>query len=160
MEKEVIIKLINKANTLTPEKLEKNLNPIEGFPDVPDWHKYESDIWAIGEEIRQILYSKKILRKDKEINDLIIEFCLNKNSKRGRQSFVLLLGYKHLSEYAPKLIQMINDKSINGQIIYTLYKMQTKGYEKEIEPFTKDKITWIRKIAIKYVEKYGTQHHI
>ena len=160
MEKEEIIKLINKANTLTPEKLEKKLNPIKGFPNVPDWHEYERDIWTIGEEIRQIINSKKTLRKDQEINDLIMEFCLNKNSKRGRQPFVLLMGYKNLSEYAPKLIRMINDKSISGQIIDTLYKMQAKGYEKEIEPFTRNKTTWIRKIAIKYIEKYGTQHYI
>ncbi len=157
MEKNEIIDLINKAKNLTPDVLEKDLEPIDGFPNVPNWHDYEHNIWAIGEQIRQVLYSKKSLKKDKEINDLIIEFCLNRNSKRGRQSFVLLLGYKHLSNYALKLINIINDKYVDGHVIDTIYKMQAKGYEKEIKPFATHKITWIRKTAIKYLEKYSIQ---
>lgn len=153
MEKNKIIDLITMAKDLTPDILEKDLNPIDGFPDVPNWHHYEHKIWAIGEQIRQIIYSEKSLKKDKELNNLIIEFCLNKNSKRGRQPFVLLLGYKHLSEYAPKLISLINDEYVNGHVIDTIYKMQAKGYEKEIRPFATHKITWIRKTAIKYLEK-------
>ncbi|WP_299438312.1 hypothetical protein [uncultured Aquimarina sp.] len=160
MEKEKILELIKKAESLTPKKVEMDLEPIDGFPDVPNWHKYESDIWRIGEEIRQIIITKKTLRKDEEINDLIIKFCLNKNSKRGRQSFILLLGYKHLSKYASQLINMINDKFVNGQIIDTVYKMQAVGFEKEIRPFLTDKHIWIRKLAIKYIEKYGTQRDV
>jgi len=156
MEKDKIIDLINKAKYLTPDKLEKDLEPIDGFPDVPNWHHYENKIWVIGENIRQIIFSKKSLRKDKEITDLILEFCLNKNSKRGKQPFVLLLGYKHLSDYAPKLIRIINDKYVDGHVIDTIYKMQAKGYEKDIQPFAKHKIFWIRKTALKYLEKYGT----
>lgn len=157
MEKEEIIELITEAKNLTPRRMEKNLNPMEGFPDVPNWHKYESEIWEIGDKIRQIIYDKKSLRKDKEINDLIMEVCMDKKSKRGRQSFILLLGYKHLSGYAPQLITMINDKFVDGQIIDTIYKMQAIGYEKDIEPFTTEKLTWVKKKAIKYMGKYGTQ---
>jgi hypothetical protein len=152
MEKERILGLIKKAESLTPQKMEKDLEPLDGFPDVPNWHKYESDIWEIGEEIRQIIVTKKSLRKDTEINDLIMKFCLNKNSKRGRQSFILLLGYKHLSKYAPQLINMINDKFVDGQIIDTVYKMQALGFEEEIRPFKTDKQTWIRNLATKYTE--------
>ena len=160
MEKEEIIGLINEAKNLTPKKMEKDLNPMEGFPDVPNWHKYENEIWKIGEKIRQIIHNKKSLRRDKEINDLIMEVCMDKKSKRGRQPFILLLGYKHLSGFAPKLITMLSDKFVDGQIIDTVYKMQAKGFEKDIKPFTTEKLTWIRKTAIKYVEKYGTQQNL
>ncbi len=160
MEKNKIIDLINQANNLTPEILEKDLEPIDGFPDVPNWHDYEQKIWAIGEQIRQIIYVKKSLRRDRELYDLIIKFCLIKNAKRGRQPFVLLLGYKHLSDYAPKLSNIINDEYVDGHVIETIFKMQAKGYEKEIRPFATHKITWIRKAAIKYLEKYGTQQNI
>ena len=122
--------------------------------------EYEFDIWKIGEDIRQIILTKKSLSKDKEINDLILKFRLKKNSKRGRQSFILLLGYKHLSEYALQLIKMINDKFVAGQIIDTVYKMQATGFEEEIKPFLKDKHSWIRKLAIKYMKKYGTQQKL
>ncbi|WKX75880.1 hypothetical protein [Zobellia laminariae] len=160
MEKVKIIELIKKAENLTPKKLERDLEPLDGFPDVPNWHKYESEIWEIGEEIRQIINTKKSLRKDSELTDLIMKFCLNKNSKRGRQSFILLLGYKHLSKYATQLIEMLNDKFVKGQIIDTVYKMQAEGFQKEIGAFMMDKHTWIRKLATKYVEKYGTQQRL
>ena len=157
MEKDTILELIAKAKELTPVQLEPDLEPIEGFPDVPNWHDYEHKIWAIGANIRTIMFSNKSLRKDKDINDLVIYFCSNKNAKRGRQSFVLLLGYKHLAVYAPKLIKLIDDEYIDGHVIDTIYLMQSEGYEKEIRPFATHKITWIRKTALKYLEKYGTQ---
>ncbi len=160
MEKEKILELIKKAENLIPTKMEKDLEPLDGFPNVPSWHKYETDIWEIGEEIRQLIFKKKSLRKDDEINDLILNICLNRNSKRGRQSFILLLAYKHLSRYAPQIIEMIDDKFVDGQIIDTIYKMQASGFEKEIEPFKIYQQTWIKKLATKYVEKYGTQHGI
>jgi hypothetical protein len=156
MEKEKIINLINKAETLTPQKIEKDLEPLDEFSQVQNWHKYEIDIWEIGEKIRQVIISKKSLRKDTEIIELIIKFCLNKNSKRGRQSFILLLGYKHLSKYAPQLINLIDDKYVYGQIIDTICKMQATGFEKKILPFRTDKNTWIKNTAIKYTEKYST----
>ena len=160
MEKEKILELIKKAESLTPKNIEEDLKPMDGVPVVPSWHKYESDIWEIGEEIRQIITTKKSLRKDNEINELIINFCQNRNSKRGRQSFILLLGYKDLSGYASKLINMVNDKFVYGQIIDTIYKMRAGGYDKEIRPFLNDKNTWIKNLAKKYIEKHGTQQGV
>lgn len=155
--KKRIIELIKATKKLTPDLHESDLPSFEASPDVPLWHSYESEIWELGEEIRQILAEHKDLRKDDFINDNIITFCLNKNAKRGRQSFILLLGYKNLSEYASQLIKMIEDKSVDGQIIDTIYKMQAVGFEEEIRPFINDKHIWIKKAAIKYIDKYGTQ---
>ena len=61
MEKEKILELIKKAESLTPKNMEEDLKPMDGVPVVPSWHKYESDIWEIGEEIRQIITTKKSL---------------------------------------------------------------------------------------------------
>ncbi len=155
IEKKEIIRLIKKAEKLTPNMLEPNLEPNQ-FSNVPEWHDYELKIWEIGEQIRKIILKNKTLRNDNEINDLIIKFCLNRNSKRGRQSFVSLLGYKHLANYAEKLILLIDDDFVNGHIIDTIYKMQVKGFKTEIERFTTSKINWIKKIANKYIIKYGT----
>tara|TARA_R110002049_G_scaffold24461_1_gene86719 strand:+ start:122 stop:592 length:471 start_codon:yes stop_codon:yes gene_type:complete len=156
MEKEKVLALIKKAENLIPLKMEKDLKPLNGIPNIPDWHNYETNIWRIGEEIRQIIAANKVLRKDAEINNLILNICLNKNSKRGRQSFILLLGYKHLSEHSRELIKMINDNSVDGHIIDTIYKMQSAEFVKEIRPFKTNQQAWIRKIASKYLEKYAT----
>ena len=151
-----ILGLIEKANELTPKTLENDLPPIEGFPDVPSWHDYELAIWKLGEEIRQILIEHTSLRKDDMVNEKIINLCTNTNAKRGREPFVLILGYKHNQVYADKIKILINDRYVDGHIIDTILKMQAKGYEKEIQPIATHKTTWIRKIAIKYLEKYGT----
>lgn len=155
MEKAKILSLINETIDLCPLELEKDLKPIDEFPDVTDWHSFEDRIWEIGEEIRQIIHSKKSLRNDEEINNAILNICLNNRAKRGRQSFILLLGYKKLSHFAPKLIKIVDDKFVTGQVIDTICKMQVKGFEKEIEPFTRTKDQWIRKIALKYLKKFS-----
>ncbi len=154
-EKKKIISLIKKAEKLRPKILESNLANTQ-FYSVPEWHDYELKIWEIGEQIRKIILKNKSLRNDNEINDLIIRFCLNRNSKRGRQPFVSLLGYKHLSNYAEKLILLIDDEFVNGHVIDTICKMQVRGFKKEIEPFVNNKETWIKKIANKYITKYST----
>ncbi len=155
LERKEVIRLIKKAQKLPPEVLEPDL-PNSQFYDVPEWHDYELKIWEIGEQIRKIILEDKLLRKDDEINDLIIDLCFNKNAKRGRQSFVSLFAYKQLSNYAEKLILLIDDEFINGHVIDAIYKMQVTGFKKEIEPFTNHKEAWVRKIATKYIEKYGT----
>ncbi|WP_109301371.1 hypothetical protein [Aquimarina sp. AU474] len=63
---------------------------------------------------------------------------------------------KYLSGYTSQIIEMIDGKFVDGQIIDTVYKMQAIGFEKEIEPFRIDQQVWIKKFATKYVEKYGT----
>ena len=151
--KEKIFQLINEAESLTPSALEKDLPSMEGFPDIPSWHDYESKIWKIGEEIRQIIINNKNLRKDDSINESILKFCLNRNAKRGRESFLMLLWYKHNKKYAPRLMPLINDQYVNGHLIEGLNKMQVSGYLKEVMPFTNHDKSWIKKQAKKYVEK-------
>lgn len=152
-----ILILLEKVKDITPKVLEPDLPMMEDFPDVPSWHDYEHEIWKIGEEIREILSKHKNLRKDDLINEKIVDFCMNKNAKRGRESFIMLLWFKHNQKYAEKLISLINDQYIYGHIIEGLNKMHVSGFDKEVLPFINDKIVWIRKQAKKYIEKYGTQ---
>ncbi|PKV48859.1 hypothetical protein ATE84_0874 [Aquimarina sp. MAR_2010_214] len=155
--KNTVLDLIEEAKGKTPNTLETDLPVFEEFPDVPSWHDFEYEIWKLGEDIRQILADHKSLRKENSITEKIVDFCLDKNAKRGRESFVMLLWYKHNQKYANRLIGLINDKYVYGHIIEGLNKMQVSGFEKEVLPFVDDKRTWIKKQAKKYLEKYGTQ---
>ncbi len=155
--KEKVLELIKKAENLTPEKMEKDLPNIKNLPDVREQHFYENEIWRIGEEIRVLILEHKGLRKDDFINERIISFCLNRNSKSGRESFIMLLWYKHNQKYAERLASLIEDKYVYGHIIEGLNKLQVEGYCEKVSKFTNDKRTWIKKQAIKYVEKYCTQ---
>jgi len=153
--KQEILAIIKEVESLTPKELEADLPPIDGFPDVPNWHKYEHAIWGLGEKVRQLLFKHKALRKDKDIIKKILQISLDPNSKRGRQSFILLLGNINCKPFANQLITQINDKSVDGQVIDSIYKMKASGYSEIISPYCHNKKTWIRNIAKKYIEKFG-----
>ena len=122
---------------------------------VHDWYDFEHEIWKIGEEIRQL-----ILSEHKEMNteqtDRVCKICVDIKAKRGRQSFVMLLGKKRYKAYADKLSSALTDEDIAGHhIISTLYKMGAAQYVDQIKHCTTHSITWIRNESKRYVEKYG-----
>ena len=121
--------------------------------DVHDWYMFEHEIWGIGEEIRQLTvkYKKKFTKEQVE---RIINVCLDKRAKRGRQSFVLLLGKKVYQKYSDKIAPLLDSDDIDGHVIDTLYKMQAGQYVDLIRPFMNHKRTWIKNTAKRYVQKY------
>ena len=152
--KQEILKIIAEVEAMTPKELEPDLLPIKGFPDVPEWHRFELDIWTLGEKIRQLLLKNKALRKDKDIFEKILQISLNPKSKRGRQSFIMLLGNTNYTHFANKLITQIADKFVYGQVLHSIYKMRATGYVEIISPYCNDKKAWIRNEAKRYVEKF------
>src|SRR5437868_6114333 len=96
--KQKILDIVSEAKKLTPSLLESNLPDFE--KGIPAWHDYEHKIWQLGERIRQILLQNKKLRKDSDIQRGILSICVNKNSKRGRQSFIMLLGNVNCAAYS------------------------------------------------------------
>ncbi len=147
-------KLLTEAENLIPKENLPDLPFIPEVPDVHDWYRFENDLWNKGEEVRQlILHSKK--KPNCEQVKRICGICTNPFAKRGRQSFVMLLGRKCYTEYAPIIAPFLSDDDIDGHVVETLYKMGTPDYVSQIQPFTKHKRTWIRNIAKKYINKYS-----
>ena len=115
---------------------------------------FELEIWDIGEEIRQLTAKYKKKFKKKQI-ERIIKVCLDKRAKRGRQSFVMLLGKRAYFDYSEAIIHLIHDKDVCSHVIYALYKMQAGQYADLIIPFTEHKETLIKNEAKRYIKKYG-----
>ncbi len=159
MNKEVvkrkILNLIVEAENLIPMEFEQNLLPSKLFPRVPEWHIYERKIWENGEIIRQLFSESKVLFKDQAIISRILSICLNRKSKRGRQTFILLLANKDCEMYAHKLIPELEDTFVCGHIITCIYKMENGKYVDKVKPFCDVEETWIRNIAKKYILKYS-----
>ena len=141
------------AEALIPEENLPDLPFMDLAPDVHDWYKFEHDLWGVGENIRQFLSENKNKLNKKQI-ERIIKICLDKRAKRGRQSFVMLLGKKMYCDYADHIVSLLNDEDVDGQVIDTLYKMGAKEYVDLVEPFLTHNRTWIRNEAKRYVQKY------
>ncbi len=145
--------LLTRAEALIPKENLPDLPYMDLAPDVHDWYEFEHRLWEIGEEIRQFLSENKNKLNKNQI-DRIVSICLDKKAKRGRQSFVMLLGKKIYNSYADMIVTVLNDDDVDGQVIDTLYKMGAKEYVEQIEPFLTHNRTWIRNEAKRYVQKY------
>ena len=150
---EELDRLLGKAEEIIPAEILPNLPAMECAPDVSDWYEFEGDLWKIGEEIRQCVGEYGLVFNNDQVRR-IIKLCLDKRAKRGRQSFVMLLGRKVYHEYADEIIALLNDEDVDGQVIDTVCKMQAGQYVDWIKPFLNHRRTWIRNAAKKYVKKF------
>lgn len=87
--------LLTKAENKIPDTHLPDLPFMKEVPGVHDWYMFECEIWEIGEEIRQLISAGRKSFTQTQI-DRIINICLDERAKRGRQSFVLLLGKKNI----------------------------------------------------------------
>lgn len=146
--------ILSEAELLIPEEKLPDLPFLAEAPDVHDWYKFEHRLWDKGEEIRQLILESK-RKPNKDQIKRICDICTNPFAKRGRQSFVMLLGKKCYVQLAPMIVSLLCEDDVNGHVIDTLYKMGASDYVSQIEPFTEHNRTWIRNIAKKYINKYG-----
>lgn len=144
-------RLLSESRAAIPEALLPD-KPYRGTTD-PGWYDFELTLWAKGEEIRKLLTaSRRTLTPEQTAS--VIAICQEPNAKRGRQSFLLLLGRKVYACHAHAVAELLSDSHVAGQAIETLYKMGASGYCREIEPFLAHDKTWIRNSAIRYLKKF------
>ena len=146
--------LLLSAEKLIPENDLPDLPYMELAPTVHDWYDFEHELWEIGENIRQLILTEK---KDlsSEQADQVCKICENVKAKRGRQSFVMLLGKKRFLHYADRIVSILPDDDIDGHIISTLYKKGASQYVDHIKPYADHRTTWIKNEAKRYIQKYG-----
>ena len=151
---ETINELIERATALIPEKEFPELPPTSSAPGVPDWRPFEIDLWDIGEAIRRLVLAEKKQLNDRQ-TEAVCRICLEKRAKRGRQSFILLLGKKRFLPYAAIIAPLLEDAQLCGQVIQTLYKMGASQYAAGIRPLLNSGTAWIRNEAKRYLSKFG-----
>ena len=142
------------AERLIPKENLPDLPYMELAPTVHDRYDFEHELWDLGETVRQLILSER-----KELNaeqaDRICKICESIKAKRGRQSFVMLLGKKRFLTYADRMANILPDDDIDGHIIGTLYKMGASQYVELIKPYAEHRITWIKNEAKRYIQKYN-----
>jgi hypothetical protein len=150
-----ILELIAKTEAVIPSVIHPDLPPGPNTSGAPEWYAFEHQVWNYGEEIRQLLTKNKSLNNDNDIQQAILKIACNKKAKRGRQTFILLLGRVDCARFAQEIASQLLDQNVAGHAIDTISKMRSPGFTNEIEPFTKDKVTWVRNKAKQYIKKYG-----
>src|SRR5437773_5318454 len=93
--------LVAQAKSLGPDGSSAPLPPMDGFPDIPQWHHFEHSLWSIGEQIRQALNSQPKLRGDHSLYAEFLAIVQNRHAMRGRQSFVFCLPIGPVSRGRP-----------------------------------------------------------
>ena len=149
-----IVAACQAARALAPASFPPDLPPDPLIPNVPAWYEFEREAWAIGETIRHSLKTNPKLKKDPSVIRAILEVVQDRHLRRGRQSFVMLLGFTGASTHAPLLVSLISDPDIDGHVIDTLLKMRAAGYAPQVAKFITHTQAWVRRLAKRYVERY------
>jgi len=140
------------------------LAPSEWLPDLqvsnkllgtPEWYSFEHDAWPLGESIRRAFLRYPRLKKRTSLISKIVDVATCRNLRHGRQSFIMALGFVAASQFAPKLVPFLDDSDVDGQVVYTLLKMRSPGYADAVAPLTQSNKAWIRRLAKRYMERYG-----
>ena len=142
------------AEHLIPQEKLPDLPFMELAPTVHDWYDFEHALWNFGEDVRQLVLSERKDLNTEQI-DRVCRICADDKAKRGRQSFVMLLGKKKFLPWAEQMAVLLPDEDIDGHIISTLYKMGASQFAEYIKPYANHPITWIRNEAKRYIQKYG-----
>lgn len=144
-------RLVEGARRLIPGGLLAPLPPDESLGGVPGWREFEHLVWKIGEEIRQLLLTAPRLRANRELQIQFVEIVCDRRAHRGRQSFVMLLGYRSCEEHAKRLAEHLDDPFVDGHVIGTIYKMRAAGHSDSVRALLKDKMTWVCNEAKRYL---------
>lgn len=149
-----VVAACHTARDLAPAIFPPDLAPDPLIPNVPAWYEFEREAWAIGETLRHSLKANPTFKRDPSVIRAILEVLQARNLRRGRQSFVMLLGFSSASTHAPLLASFITDPDIDGHVIDTLLKMRAVGYAPQVAKFTTHSQAWVRRLAKRYVERY------
>jgi len=149
-----INRLLAVAEKAIPDTLLPDQPPGKYTSGKPQMYAFEHEIWRSGDDIRLYLSQNKTCKLSEAQQNRIVKIAVNPFAKRGRQSFIMLLGYKKYQQFSGQIISQISDSDVEGHVVDTLLKMQALDYADIIEPFTRHEIAWIRNKAKKYIENY------
>jgi hypothetical protein len=149
-----ILAICDKALSIAPSSFPPTLRPVKELAGAPEWHAFEHAAWPLGESIRQAFSGDRRLRRKANLLARVAEVATCRNLRRGRQSFIMALGFVDAVGHASALSAFLADTDVNGHIVDTLLKMKAGGYVQVVCPLLQSDKAWIRRLAKKYVDRY------
>ncbi len=146
------------------ENIFNNMNFEEEstFKGMPKRMAYETEIWMIGEQIRQEIAK---LKKD-EISPLLLNeiFTVINTTKygKGRESFVMMLHYfRNNPIVESNLRNLLDDKQLYGFAIKELNKLKSyHSIDKVEDILVQEKTAWIKKEAKLYIKNSSLNNNV
>jgi hypothetical protein len=154
---EQVLAACEQALRLAPSEWPPTLPPSEKLWGAPEWYSFELDAWPIGESIRRAFVQRPYLKKRTGLISKVAEVATCRNLRRGRQSFIMAMGFVAACHHASALVPFLTDSDVDGQVVHTLLKMRAAGYRHSVAPLLQSEKAWIRRLARTYVERYPTE---
>jgi hypothetical protein len=143
-----------KALGLAPEAWPTTLPPSPKLKGAAEWYEFEHHAWEIGESVRRAFVKNRRFKTNSALLTKVAEVARCRNLRRGRQSFVMALGFVAARQHAPALAEFVSDPDVDGHVVDTLLKMRAPGYARAIGSLLRSDKAWIRRLAGRYVERY------
>jgi hypothetical protein len=153
MKAEDIISACDKALALAPTEWSPTL-PVSPLFGAPEWYSFEHEAWDLGECVRQAFSANRRLKRERAVLERVVGVATCRNLRRGRQSFVMALGFVDARDCAPELAPYLSDLDVKGQVVSTLLLMRAPGFATDVVPLLDSDKTWIRNLARRYLERF------
>ena len=150
-----ILAACDEALSMAPSSFPPTLPPAKELLGAPQWYAFEYAAWPLGEGIRQAFSKDRRLRRKANLLAKVAEVATCRNLRRGRQSFVMALGFVDAAGHANALSEFLADPDVDGQVVDTLLKMRTPDYVRAVAPLLQSNKAFVRRLAKRYVERYS-----
>lgn len=152
MTPEEICQQCKQAINLAPRTRPADLPPSLG---IPQWHSHEHDAWKRGENIRLAMKANPKLRGNGQVQECLLAVAETVSLRRGRQPYLLNLGYRAAALYASRVAELLDDPDVAGHALDTLIKMNAGDFSTKVQPLLAAEHAWIRNLAKRYLARYG-----
>jgi hypothetical protein len=134
------------------------------YKNMPERMMFETEIWIVGEEIRQGIINENRNKTNNYLKILedIFKIINTNEYKAGRESFIMLLSYYKNNDNVKRILGgLLDDKDLNGFAIGELLKIKEYGYiNKALEIYNTEKPGWKKQMAKKYIERARAKNNI
>ncbi len=153
-EKSDLVELCRNTLALSPNTIPPDQEIDPGYGQ-PKWYQFEHEAWAFGEQARQAFSHNRSWKRDPQLQLTVLEVATRRHLRRGRQSWVMALGFTAARQQAPALVEYLADPDVDGHVLDTLLKMRVGDFAAQVWPLTRHEQTWVRKLARRYLSRYA-----
>jgi hypothetical protein len=133
---------------------ENNFREEPIIAGMPERMVYETEIWMVGEKLRQEISKLKKDEATPLLLDEVLKVINTTKYRKGRESFVMTLHYfKNSPKVESCLENLLDDKQLYGFAIKELNKLKIYDFTGKVRKISeKEKIAWIKKEIERYIK--------